>query len=103
MGGAMSYLTGLGAGRPRPAGILGLSGSIPTTEGWEPDFQARAGMPVLVAHGRRDRIVKIGFAHSARSLLVDAGLAVTYREGAGGHAIDDWTIDHAIQWLADVL
>jgi len=103
MGGAMSYLTGLGGGRPRPAGILALSGSIPTAERWAPDFESRAGLPVLITHGRRDRIVRIRFAHSARSLLADAGLDVTYREGRGGHAIDDWTIDHAIQWVAGVL
>ncbi len=103
MGGAMSYLTGLGTGRPRPAGILAFSGSIPTIDGWTPDLQTRVGMPVLIGHGRRDRIVKIKFAHSARSLLGDAGLDVTYFESSGGHAIDEPTIDQAIQWLAGVL
>jgi phospholipase/carboxylesterase len=103
MGCAMSYATGLGAGRPRPAGILALSGPIPTVDGWAPDLETRVGMPVLIAHGRTDQTVPVDFAHRASSLLGDAGLAVTYCEAAGGHAIDDRAIGQAIQLLGDVL
>jgi len=103
MGCAMAYATGLGRGRPRPAGILAFSGPVPTVDGWTPDLDARAGLPVLIGHGRADRAVSIEFAHRARSLLEDAGLDVTYCEGVGGHAIDDRAIGRAIQWLADVL
>jgi phospholipase/carboxylesterase len=103
MGCAMGYLTGLGTGRPQPAGILAFSGSIPTIDGWAPDFETRAGMPVLISHGRRDKAVKIKFARDARALLMNAGLDVTYHEGPGGHAIDERTIGLAIQWLAGVL
>ena len=42
MGTVMSYALGLGADRPAPAGILALSGFIPTTEGWEPSLADRA-------------------------------------------------------------
>ena len=28
-----------------------MSGFIPTVEGWEPEFDTRAGLPVFIAHG----------------------------------------------------
>ena len=103
MGAAMSYATGLGAGRPRPAGIFALSGPLPSAEVWAPDLESRAGMPVLIGHGRTDQSVRIEFAHRARSFLSAAGLDVTYYESGGGHAIDERTIGEAIRWLGDVL
>lgn len=102
MGAAMSYATGLGAGRPRPAGILAFSGPVPNVEGWAPELASRAGMPVLITHGRADQAVRIEFARRACSLLEDGGLAVTYRESAGGHEVDERAIGEAIHWLAGV-
>jgi phospholipase/carboxylesterase len=103
MGAAISYATGLGAGRPITAGILALSGSIPTVAGWAPELEPRMGMPALITHGRTDQSMPIEFAHRARSLLGDAGLKVTYLESGGGHAIDELAIGQGIQWLAGVL
>jgi phospholipase/carboxylesterase len=103
MGCAMSYAAGLGAGRPRPAGVLAFSGAIPTVDGWTPDLEPRAGMPVLISHGRTDQVVRIEFAHRARALLGDAGLTVTYCEAGGGHVIDERSVGQAIQWLAGAL
>jgi len=40
MGTVMSYALGLGADRPAPAGILALSGFVPTVEGWSPSWRA---------------------------------------------------------------
>lgn len=42
-GAAMSYALGLGAGRPAPAGILALSGFMPTVEGFELALDGREG------------------------------------------------------------
>ncbi len=103
MGCVMTYATGLGSGRPRPAGILAFSGPIPTVDGWTPDLQSRAGMPVLIGHGRTDQAVRLEFATRARTLLGDAGLEVTYCQSGGGHRIDERTVGRAIQWLAGVL
>lgn len=103
MGAAMSYATGLGVGRPRPAGILACSGAIPTVAGWEAELRTRAGMPVLITHGRTDQSVRLEFAHRARGRLDDAGLDVTYFEFAGGHELADLAIGHAIHWLGRVL
>ena len=65
-GTVMSYALGLGAGRPVPAGILALSGFIPTVEGWAPDLVWRRDMPVLIAHGSADPVISVDFARAAR-------------------------------------
>ena len=103
MGSVMSYATGLAGDRPLPAGILGFSGFVPTVEGWAPDLESRRGTPVLIAHGRADPIMEIGFAHRARALLEEGGLDVTYMESDVGHTIDPAHIPAAVDWLARTL
>jgi len=98
MGCVMSYATSLGPQRPSPAGILALSGFIPTVEGWAPELGSRAGLPVLVAHGSRDPVISVEFARDARARLDAAGLAVEYHEHGGGHHIDPRTIPVMAAW-----
>src|SRR5438477_12919291 len=50
MGSVMSYALGLPGDRPAPAGILAFSGFIPSVEGWQPEFDARAQLPVFITH-----------------------------------------------------
>jgi phospholipase/carboxylesterase len=99
MGAVMSYALGLGAGRPRPGGILAFSGFIPTVEGWQADLAGRAGLRVFVAHGRRDPVIDVSFARDGSRLLSDAGLEVEYHESDAGHHIDPEHIPQAIAWL----
>ena len=80
MGAVMSYALGLGAGRPAPAGILALSGFIPTVPGFELDLSNRAGFPVAIGHGIGDPVISVDFARAARERLQDAGASVLYRE-----------------------
>jgi phospholipase/carboxylesterase len=103
MGTVMSYALGLAADRPRPAGILAISGFIPTVAGWEPDLAGRSSLPVLIAHGRRDPVIDIAFARRARELLEGAGLDVDYRESDALHNIDPADIPRARAWLDDAL
>jgi phospholipase/carboxylesterase len=100
MGAAMSYATGLGGDRPRPAGIMAFSGFIPTVDDWVPDLKSRVRLPVFIAHGRTDRTIGIDFAHRARTELDAAGLEVEYLESAGAHQIDPAALGPAIGWLA---
>jgi phospholipase/carboxylesterase len=100
MGSVMSYALGLAAGRPVPAGILALSGFIPTVDGWQPDLATRAGRPVFITHGRRDPVIPVEFARRAHELLDAAGLPVTYLESDVGHEIDPAHIPAATRWLA---
>jgi phospholipase/carboxylesterase len=103
MGSVMSYALGLAAERPRPAGILALSGFIPTVEGWEPDPESRRGLPVFIAHGRNDPIMEVGFARRARDLLEAGGLEVTYHESDAAHHVDPAHVPAAREWLARVV
>jgi phospholipase/carboxylesterase len=100
MGSVMSYALGLGPDRPRPAGILALSGFVPTVDGWEPDLSGRAGLPVFIAHGRNDPVISVEFAHRARELLSAGGLEVSYQESDVGHQIDPAMIPPAAAWLS---
>jgi phospholipase/carboxylesterase len=100
MGSVMSYASGLGADRPRPAGIMAFSGFIPTVDGWAPDLKSRVGLPVFIAHGRGDQMISIDFAHRARTQLDAAGLDVEYLETGASHQIDPVVLGPAIGWLA---
>jgi phospholipase/carboxylesterase len=99
MGSVMSYSLGLSGERPVPAGILAFSGFIPVVEGWEPDLEGRRGMPVFIAHGRRDPVMDIKFARQARDLLEGAGLHVDYHESDAAHHIDPDHVPAAVEWL----
>jgi phospholipase/carboxylesterase len=103
MGTVMSYAMALGAERPAPAGVLAFSGFIPTVEGWQPDLAGRTGVRVFIAHGRRDQVIPVDFAHAAAERLREAGLAVEYRESDAGHHIDPREIPAAGAWLEDTL
>jgi phospholipase/carboxylesterase len=85
MGAVMSYAVGLGEGRPSPAGIVALSGFVPTVEGWRAELGGREGLPVLIHHGRLDPVIEVGFARRAHELLESGGLGVTYLESDAGH------------------
>jgi phospholipase/carboxylesterase len=103
MGTVMSYALGLGADRPRPAGILAFSGFVPVAPGWEPDLASRSGLRAFVAHGRDDPIMEVGFARRARELLGGAGLEVEYHESDAAHQIDPAHIAAAKGWLERTL
>ena len=101
-GTAMAYSVGLGEGRPRPAGIVALSGFIPTVEGFEIDLTDRAGLPVAIGHGASDPIIGVDFARDARRRLEAAGVAVRYSEHPGGHHVDPRFVAGLADWLTDI-
>jgi len=99
-GAVMSYALGLAAGRPRPGGILALSGFIPTVPGFQLDLGAREGLPVLIAHGSLDPVISVQFARQAREQLEAAALSVTYYESPMAHTIDPRVMPDLQRWLA---
>jgi phospholipase/carboxylesterase len=102
-GAVMSYALGLGQGRPRPAAILAFSGFVPTVQGFEVDLASRAGLPVSIAHGSLDPVIRVEFGREARALLEEAGLAVSYREDPAGHTISPAGLAQAITVLSAAL
>ena len=98
-GAVMAYSLGLAAGRPAPAGIVALSGFLPTVAGFELDLAARRRLPIAIAHGSLDPVISIQFAREARDRLEQAGLAVTYHESTMGHRIDPRMIPDLQGWV----
>ena len=94
-GTVMSYALGLAASRPRPAAILAMSGFIPTVEGFELDFEGRAGLPVSISHGTYDPVINVEFGREARDRLDAAGLEVAYREDPVAHQISPGALAQA--------
>ncbi len=103
MGSVMSYSLGLGPGRPAPAGILAFAGFIPTVDGWQPELAGREDLRVLIAHGRNDPVMEVGFARRARDLLEAGGLQVDYHESDAGHHIDPAHIPAAQAFVESTL
>ncbi|MGI8506526.1 MAG: alpha/beta hydrolase [Solirubrobacteraceae bacterium] len=99
-GAVMSYALGLGAGRPSPAGILALSGFIPSVPGFELALEDRPHLPVAIGHGSLDPVIPVQFGQQAMRLLDGAGLGVTYRESPIAHGIDPRYIAELHPWLA---
>jgi phospholipase/carboxylesterase len=102
-GAVMSYALSLGAGRPAPAGIIALSGFVPTVDGFELDLSDRTGLPVAIGHGTADPVIGIEWGRDARDRLEAAGAAVTYRESSMGHSIDPAFVRELATWLREVV
>lgn len=96
-GTAMSWALALGAQRPTPAGVIALSGFIPTVEGF--GIRERA-LPVAIGHGARDPVIAVDFARDARTRLEAAGADVTYHESEIGHQIDPRFLASLPGWLS---
>jgi phospholipase/carboxylesterase len=100
-GAVMTYSFGLGAGRPRPAALIALSGFIPTVEGFELDLSEIP--PVAIGHGTYDPIIAVEFGRRARKVLEEAGASVLYREYPLPHAIDPQFLMELRSWLGQAL
>jgi phospholipase/carboxylesterase len=95
MGAVMSYAVALGPARSAPAGLVALSGFIPTVDGWQPELAGREGMPVLIHHGTSDPVISVEFARRARALLEAGGLEPEYLETDAGHWLPAEPVERA--------
>jgi phospholipase/carboxylesterase len=103
-GSVMSYALGLGPERPRPAGIIALSGFLPTVEGFKLDLERAEGLPVAIGHGTEDPVITVDFGRDARDRLAAAGAQVTYRESPMSHTIDPRFLQELQQsWLPETV
>jgi phospholipase/carboxylesterase len=102
-GAVMSYALALGAGRPRPAGVLALSGFVPSVEGFDLDLDGAEGFPAAITHGVHDPVIGVDFGRAARDRLAAAEAAVTYHEAPVGHEIDPAWIPELTGWLHETL
>lgn len=99
-GSVMASALSLGTGRPLPAGLLVMSGFIPTVAGWEPELTGRTSLPVLWSHGTQDPVISVEFAQQGTALLEAGGLSVELHETPMAHTIDPRVIPAISAWLA---
>ena len=102
-GAVMTYALGLGTGRPRPAGLLALSGFMPTVPGFALDLSAPLPR-VAIGHGALDPVISVDWGRQARARLDEAGADVVYRETPGmSHSIDPRFLGELGAWVADAV
>jgi phospholipase/carboxylesterase len=103
-GAVMSWALGLGRGpSKRPAGIVALSGFMPSVEGLELDLSHLGDQPIAIGHGTHDPVISVEFGRDARDRLVDAGADVLYRESPMSHTIDPGFLRELPRWLRRAL
>jgi phospholipase/carboxylesterase len=102
-GAVMSWALGLGEGRPRPAGIIALSGFMPTADGFELDLSDLDGYPVAIGHGSFDPVIGVEWGRQARDVTESAGADVTYQETPMAHTIDPQFVSRLGDWLERVV
>lgn len=101
-GGVMAYALGLGAGRPRPAGLTIFSSFIPSVERFELDLSPPLP-PVAIGHGTLDSVIGVEWGRRARAVLEAAGADVLYRETSMYHQIDPEFVRDVSQWLKGII
>ena len=69
------------------AGLVLLSGTVVDEASWRAGYARRRGLPVFVAHGRRDGVLPFASSDRMRQDLHAAGLAVTWYPFDGSHAL----------------
>ncbi len=100
-GAVMSYAMSLGPGRPRPAGLVAMSGFLPRLEGWPLEPERLAGVPVGIAHGTLDPVIGVDYGREAAETLSAAGVDVLRLESAVPHMVDPAWIDPLRRLVAE--
>jgi phospholipase/carboxylesterase len=87
-GTVMTWAMTLGPERPRPAGVLALSGFLPRVPGYPLDPGRLEGVPVAVAHGTLDPVISARFGVEAAETLATAGADLVRLESDVPHMVD---------------
>jgi len=98
-GAVMAWALSLGPGRPRPAGLLAMSGFIPTVPGFDLELGDLDGLPIAISHGSLDPIVSVEFARHARRRAQAGGADVLYRETEVPHIVDPRIVPGLVDWV----
>ena len=84
--------------RPRPAGLLAMSGFLAERDGLDYDFATAP--PVFVQHGSDDPVISVEQGRRTVTRLGAEGVPVIYREYPMGHQVVEESVRDAMTWLA---
>jgi phospholipase/carboxylesterase len=98
-GAVMAWALGLGPDRPRPAGILAMSGFIPTVPDFELQLAGLEHFPIAITHGVSDPVISVELGRQARDRAKAGGADVAYRETDVPHIVDPRLIPGLVDWL----
>jgi thioredoxin 1 len=102
MGGAMSLALAFRASeRPRPAGVLVMSGFLPEAAMAEFDWNDPLP-PVLMQHGSRDPMVPLQRARDAARALQEHNVPLVFREYPMEHNVTPESARDALEWLEQI-
>ena len=102
-GGAVALLTALRYPE-RLAGVMALSTYLPLAGKLAAERQsANADLPVLMAHGTADEVIRLDRALSGRDALSALDYAVDWKTYAMGHAVCPQEVGDIGIWLSKVL
>ena len=100
---AMALMTGLRYPE-RLAGIMGLSGYLPLAHTVAAERSpANAGLPIFLAHGKRDGVVPLAAATGTRDTLTALGYPVDWHDYDMEHSVCMEEIADMNRWLLKVL
>ena len=102
-GGAIALYAGLRSAQ-RPGGIIALSTYLPMQSHLAQEAaNANRQTPIFMAHGLHDEVVALQFGARTRSLLLQHGYPLQWREYAMGHSVCTDEINDISAWLTDIL
>ncbi|HVP59894.1 MAG TPA: phospholipase [Myxococcaceae bacterium] len=87
----------------RPAALVALSSVPVTADTWSKLAPRRAGLPVILSHGRQDQVLPYSEGEALRDLLTTGGLAVEFVPFDGPHTVHPDALDRVAQLLGSLL
>ncbi len=87
----------------RPAALVALSAVPVTADTWRKLAPRRAGLPVILSHGRQDPVLPYSEGEALRDLLTEAGLAVEFIPFDGPHTVHPDALDRVARLLGALL
>ena len=87
----------------RPGALIALSAVPVTADIWRKLAPRRAGLPVILSHGRQDPVLPYSEGEALRELLTAAGLAVEFIPFDGPHTVHPDALDRMARLLGSLL
>ena len=101
-GGMMTYRFGLR--RPEMfAGLVILSGRVPSPDALSENLPVHRDQPIFVAHGTQDTMIGVNDARQSRDFLTSERYSPQYHEYRMAHEINQQVISDLKSWLHNVM